>query len=109
MRQAARVPARWARRCSLTQAPRGKGPTRASSGTATGPAAPFDAHLRQAVKRRALQLADDLKRSRLSTRELNRALVEAFADPEDDRVYRAVRRWMKDREKVKAQVTEPEG
>ncbi|WP_031511477.1 hypothetical protein [Streptomyces megasporus] len=74
-----------------------------------GTAAPVDAHLRQAVKRRALQLAEDLKRSRLSTRELNRALAEAFADPEDDRVYRAVRRWMKDREKVKAQVTEPEG
>ncbi|MGK5499929.1 hypothetical protein [Streptomyces sp. URMC 125] len=69
---------------------------------------PADTQLRQAVKQRALQLADDLKRSRFSTGELNRALAEAFADPEDDRVYRAVRRWMKDREKTEDQATETE-
>ncbi|MFY1675469.1 hypothetical protein [Streptomyces sp. WMMC905] len=59
---------------------------------------PDEAVLRQAVDRRARQLADELSRGRFQRGEVNRALAEAFADPEDTRVYRALRRWMKDRE-----------
>ncbi|RXS69401.1 hypothetical protein EST92_25670 [Streptomyces sp. TM32] len=55
--------------------------------------------LRQAVGQRALQLANDLKRGRIPRRELNRALAEAFADPDDTRVYQALVRWMKDRDR----------
>ncbi|MGA5220917.1 hypothetical protein ACPCAE_33275 [Streptomyces cinereoruber] len=55
-----------------------------------------DAALRQAVTRRARQLADDLKRGRIPARELNRTLAEAFADPDDTRVYAALLRWMRD-------------
>ncbi|MFC8014088.1 hypothetical protein [Streptomyces cinereoruber] len=56
-----------------------------------------DAALRQAVSRRARQLANDLKRGRIPAGELTRALTEAFADPDDTRVYTALLRWMKDR------------
>ncbi|MFF8329194.1 hypothetical protein [Rhodococcus qingshengii] len=55
-------------------------------------------HLNRAVDRRARQLADDLKRSRIPRRELNQTLAEAFADPDDPQVYRALLRWMKARE-----------
>ncbi|MDQ0808745.1 hypothetical protein QFZ63_000459 [Streptomyces sp. B3I7] len=53
--------------------------------------------LRRAVSERARQLANDLKRSRIPRQELNRALTEAFADPDDPQVYRALLRWMKAR------------
>ncbi|MDJ0385261.1 hypothetical protein [Streptomyces sp. G-G2] len=57
----------------------------------------IDAALQQAVARKARQLADDLKRGRIPRRELNRTLAEAFADPDDTRVYQALVRWAKDR------------
>jgi hypothetical protein len=59
------------------------------------PAASGNVRLTQAVDRRARQLADDLKRSRIPRRELTEALAEAFADPDDPQVYRALLRWMK--------------
>lgn len=58
-------------------------------------AVPDTSHLNQAVDQRARQLADDLKRSRIPRRELNQTLAEAFADPDDPQVYRALLRWMK--------------
>ncbi|MFD3701185.1 hypothetical protein ACFWUZ_34560 [Streptomyces sp. NPDC058646] len=64
---------------------------------------PADAALRQAVSRRARQLADDLKRGRIPRRELNRTLAEAFADPNDTRVYQALVRWAKDRDRPAGQ------
>ncbi|MGA5128095.1 hypothetical protein ACPCAG_32935 [Streptomyces pseudogriseolus] len=55
------------------------------------------AALRKAVDQRARDLANDLKRSRMSRGELTRTLTEAFADPDDPTVYRALIRWMKAR------------
>ncbi|MZE50717.1 hypothetical protein GTY86_05160 [Streptomyces sp. SID5770] len=67
----------------------------------TGTEAPAtDAALRQAVSRRARQLANDLKRGRIPAGELTRALTQAFADPDDTRVYTALLRWMKDRDQA---------
>jgi hypothetical protein len=63
------------------------------------PQTPADAALRQAVDRRALQLANDLKRGRIPRHELNRTLAEAFTDPDDTRVYQALVRWMKARDR----------
>ncbi|MDX3186164.1 hypothetical protein PV334_33535 [Streptomyces sp. ME02-7008A-1] len=57
-----------------------------------------DPALRQAVSKRARQLADELKRGRISQRELTNTLAAAFADTEDPRVYQALLRWMKSRE-----------
>ncbi|MDX2922272.1 hypothetical protein [Streptomyces sp. NE06-03C] len=57
-----------------------------------------DAALRQAVNRRALQLADDLKRSRITRQELHGMFEVAFVDADDPRVYQALVRWMKNRE-----------
>lgn len=57
-----------------------------------------DTTLRQAARRRALQMADELKRNRMTHSELTRTLTEAFTDTEDPRVYKALIRWMKDRE-----------
>jgi hypothetical protein len=51
--------------------------------------------LRQAVDKRARQLADDLKCGRIPRQELTRTLTEAFADPKDPTVYKALLRWMK--------------
>ncbi|MFJ4633908.1 hypothetical protein [Streptomyces sp. NPDC088847] len=59
------------------------------------PAPSVDVQLRKAVDQRARQLADDLKRSRIPRQELAAALTEAFADPDDPQVYRALLRWMK--------------
>ncbi|MFJ8158888.1 hypothetical protein [Streptomyces sp. NPDC094468] len=56
-----------------------------------------DSPLSRAVDQRARQLADDLKRSRIPRRELTQTLTEAFADPDDPQVYRALLRWMKAR------------
>lgn len=53
--------------------------------------------LRKALDARARQLANDLKRSSIPRQELTRTLAEAFADPEDPTVYRAVVRWMRAR------------
>ncbi|MET7729332.1 hypothetical protein [Streptomyces mirabilis] len=61
----------------------------------TRPATDAGAALRKAVDRRARQLADDLKRDRLTRSELNHVLAEAFTDTEDPTVYRALVRWMK--------------
>ncbi|WP_413751726.1 hypothetical protein NRF20_00100 (plasmid) [Streptomyces sp. R-74717] len=60
---------------------------------------PVDAALRQAVSQRVRQLADDLKRGRISQQELHRTLAAAFADTDDPRVYQALVRWMKDRDR----------
>jgi len=68
-----------------------------------GPEEPADAALRQAVSQRARQLADELKRGRIPRRELNRTLAEAFADPDDTRVYQALVRWAKDRDRAAGQ------
>ncbi|MEU3297416.1 hypothetical protein ABZ722_34425 [Streptomyces longwoodensis] len=46
---------------------------------------------------RARQLVNDLRRSRIPRREPNRALAEAFADPDDPTVYKALVRWMRAR------------
>ncbi|MEU6890080.1 hypothetical protein ABZ918_33855 [Streptomyces viridosporus] len=51
--------------------------------------------LRQAVDKRARQLANDLKCGRIPRQELTRTLTEAFADPNDPTVYKALLRWMK--------------
>lgn len=64
---------------------------------------PADVALRQAVRKRARQLADDLKRGRIPRRELNRTLAEAFADPNDTRVYQALVQWAKDRDQSAGQ------
>lgn len=64
-----------------------------SGDTVKEPAA--DAELRKAVDQRARQLANDLKRSRIPRRELTNTLAEAFADPDDPTVYKALVRWMK--------------
>ncbi|WLQ69181.1 hypothetical protein [Streptomyces glycanivorans] len=57
-----------------------------------------EAPLRQAVSRRTRQLADDLKRGRISRQELHGMFEVAFVDADDQRVYQALVRWMKDRE-----------
>ncbi|MET8502898.1 hypothetical protein [Streptomyces microflavus] len=57
-----------------------------------------DGALRQAVTRRTRQLADDLKRGRISRQELHDTFEVAFADSADPRVYQALVRWMKNRE-----------
>ncbi|MGW1863744.1 hypothetical protein [Streptomyces collinus] len=54
---------------------------------------------RLAVDQRARQLARDFKRASITRRELNQTLAEAFADPDDPRVYRALLRWMKARKR----------
>ncbi|MDO0929763.1 hypothetical protein QQY24_32070 [Streptomyces sp. TG1A-8] len=69
-------------------------PTTADSDTTPATSTP-DAHLREAIDRRARQLANDLKRARIPRRELTQTLSEAFADPDDPQVYRALLRWMK--------------
>ncbi|MFF8911546.1 hypothetical protein [Streptomyces olivaceoviridis] len=56
-----------------------------------------DASLRKAIDQRARQLATDLKRGRIPRRELTQTLSEAFADPDDPQVYRALLRWMRAR------------
>ncbi|WP_331720712.1 hypothetical protein [Streptomyces sp. NBC_01174] len=57
-----------------------------------------DTALRQAVRQRARQMADELKRGRMSHQELTRTLTAAFADTDDPRVYQALIRWIKGRE-----------
>ncbi|MDX3433876.1 hypothetical protein PV664_33885 [Streptomyces sp. ME01-18a] len=64
----------------------------------TGDDNPEDAALPQAVNRRTRQLADDLKRGRISRQELHGMFEVAFVDTEDPRVYQALVRWMKNRE-----------
>ncbi|MFL3871084.1 hypothetical protein LT966_31435 [Streptomyces griseobrunneus] len=59
---------------------------------------PQDAALRQAARKRARQMADELKRGRISHSDLTRTLTEAFADTEDQSVYKALIRWIKARE-----------
>ncbi|KAB2587715.1 hypothetical protein [Streptomyces arboris] len=59
---------------------------------------PDDTALRQAVRQRARQMADELKRGRMSQQELTRTLAAAFADTDDPRVYQALKRWIKDRD-----------
>ncbi|WP_326701896.1 hypothetical protein OG909_32860 (plasmid) [Streptomyces sp. NBC_01754] len=61
-----------------------------------------DTVLRQAIRQRARQMADELKRGRMSHQELTRTLTAAFADTTDPRVYQALIRWIKARE-AKAQ------
>ncbi|MFF5894114.1 hypothetical protein ACFY72_35895 [Streptomyces globisporus] len=63
-----------------------------------GETAAPDAALKQAARQRAVQMADELKRGRMSHRELTHTLTAAFADTEDPRVYKALIRWMKERE-----------
>ncbi|GAB3128803.1 hypothetical protein GCM10027160_54700 [Streptomyces calidiresistens] len=53
-----------------------------------------DVELRAAVTTRARRPADGLERSRIPRQDLTRALMQAFADPDDPRVYRALRQWM---------------
>ncbi|MER6230668.1 hypothetical protein ABT169_16185 [Streptomyces sp. NPDC001616] len=57
-----------------------------------------EAPLRQAVSRRTRQFADDLKKSRISRQELHGMFEVAFVDADDQRVYQALVRWMKNRE-----------
>ncbi|MFI8008265.1 hypothetical protein [Streptomyces sp. NPDC086010] len=57
-----------------------------------------DPAFRQAVSRRTRQLADELKRGRISRQELHGMFEAAFADADDQRVYQALARWMKGRE-----------
>ena len=59
---------------------------------------PDDTALRQAVRQRTRQMADELKRGRMSHQELTRTLAAAFADTDDPRVYQALKRWIKARE-----------
>lgn len=59
-----------------------------------------DAALRSAVALRSRELADELKRGRMPRPELTRTLLEAFADEEDPRVYRALVRWIRDRDRA---------
>ncbi|MFF3975080.1 hypothetical protein ACFYZ6_35235 [Streptomyces rubiginosohelvolus] len=59
---------------------------------------PQDAALRQAARERARQMSDELKRGRISHSDLTRTLTEAFADTEDQSVYKALIRWIKARE-----------
>ncbi|MCT6782240.1 hypothetical protein LXH09_37090 [Streptomyces sp. CS7] len=66
-------------------------------GEKNGATAP-DAALKQAARQRAVQMANELKRGRMSHRELTHTLTAAFADTEDPRVYKALIRWMKERE-----------
>jgi hypothetical protein len=58
------------------------------------------AELRRAVALRSRELADELKRGRMPRAELTRTLLEAFADQEDTRVYRALARWIRDRDRA---------
>lgn len=66
-----------------------------SDDTASGSSS--DVELRKAVDQRARQLADDLKQSRIPRQQLLRTLTEAFADPDDPTVYKALLRWMRTR------------
>jgi hypothetical protein len=59
-----------------------------------------DTALRNSVALRSRELADELKRGRMPRPELTRTLLEAFADEEDPRVYRALVRWIRDRDRA---------
>ncbi|CAM5630018.1 hypothetical protein SCYAM73S_05934 [Streptomyces cyaneofuscatus] len=55
-----------------------------------------DLHRSEAApNRRARQLVDDLKQTRIPRQQLVRTLTEAFSDPDDPPVYKALLRWVK--------------